>query len=241
MDILFEREVGSPEVPLTARVLMTDRSDGDLAGPTWPTPVISRIVATGDPLSEDVSLFRQVHGAEVMAVEHPGGNRGADADAAVTTAVDAPLAIRVADCVPVGFVSSAGAIGVAHAGWRGLQAGVLEATLSALLAASRSSTPVTDPGHVTAVVGPCIGPECYEFGPEDLNEMADQFGPSVRSHTASGSDALDMSAAVRSELARLEIDNVVWSNPCTSCDADRFWSWRARRDAGRQAMVVVIQ
>lgn len=236
MDLLLEQTVGPPDSPRTALVFMTDRSDGDVASTTWPADLTAEIGGGTNSVAEKgISFFRQVHGARVRRILRPGDHRGAEADAGVTHASNAPLAVRVADCVPVGLVASNGTIGVAHAGWRGLQAGVLESAVGEMRAGS------ADRSSITAVVGPCIGPECYEFGAGDLDILADQFGDAVRSRTRSGTAALDMGEAVRAELTRLELDEVIWSNPCTACDADRFWSWRARAEAGRQAMVVVLR
>src|SRR5690606_15998658 len=96
--------------------------------------------------------LRQCHGADVVVVEAPGDQAGARADGAVTAAVGAALVIRAADCAPIALLADE-AVGIAHAGWRGLLAGVVERTVEALrgLGATR----------IEARIGPCISPAAY--------------------------------------------------------------------------------
>ena len=91
-----------------------------------------------------------MHGARVVVVEGPGGAAGEAADAAVATSAGAALAVLTADCAPVALASPEGVLGVAHAGWRGLRAGVVEATVTTMrrLGATR----------IEAVLGPCVHP-----------------------------------------------------------------------------------
>jgi hypothetical protein len=93
-------------------------------------------------------------------------------------------------------------------------------------------------GRVDAVVGPCIGPECYEFGADDLAQVAAALGPSVAATTAAGRPALDLVAAVRVAAARAGVATVDAVGRCTACEPGAFFSHRARRDAGRQVGVV---
>lgn len=172
---------------------------------------------------------RQVHGATVAVVDAPGDVPGVEADALVTTGPGVALAVLVGDCAPVALVSAEGVIGVVHAGWRGLRAGVVEAAVVELrrLGARR----------VEAVVGPCIHPCCYSFGAEDLATMVDRYGASVRGEDGEGRPALDVPAAVAEALARSGADLVGGADSCTACGGAN-WSWRARADRQRQAMVV---
>jgi len=173
----------------------------------------------------------QVHGAEVVRVDAPGAKTGSVADAAMTDVVGASLVIHVADCVPVALLGDH-SVGLAHAGWRGLRAGVLERTIEAL-------TTMDGTAPVFAVIGPHIGPCCYEFGRDDLAALVGRFGSGVRSKTMDGRSALDLSAAVTSVLERAEVP-VAFDEACTSCD-DRYWSFRATSTAKRQAMVVWLE
>lgn len=176
------------------------------------------------------SDVRQVHGAEVLVVEEPGdGGSEIEADALVSRHPAAALSIKTADCAPVAFASPEGVIGAAHAGWRGLAAGVVEATVRAMRRLG-----ATD---VRAALGPCIHAECYEFGATDLAQLAGRLGDGVRSQTAGGEAALDVVAAVRATVEQAGARLVHVEDVCTACSTDH-WSYRARRDRERQAMVV---
>lgn len=175
------------------------------------------------------SWLRQVHGSRVVLVEHPGQRAGERADAAVTTTAGCALVILSADCAPVALASPEGVLGAAHAGWSGVLAGVVEATVDAMRQLGAT--------EIHAVVGPCIRPGCYEFGPEDLDRVAERLGPGVRSLTREGRPALDLPAAVRAALSGAGIDEVTDTGVCTACSPEYF-SWRARRDGGRQAAVL---
>jgi copper oxidase (laccase) domain-containing protein len=180
---------------------MTSRADGDLAVSGAPATITAR---RRDIADLPWTWLTQVHGPTVVVVDRPGGHAGAKADAAVAAVPDAVLAIHVADCAPVALVSGGGAVGLAHVGWRGLLAGVLPATVAAIRG-------LANPGDVTSVIGPCIHPECYEFGEDELDRVA-AGSLGVASHPSP------------------------W-NACTACSSD-YWSHRARGDKQRQAMLV---
>lgn len=178
--------------------------------------------------------LRQVHGASVVTVGAPGGYAGSSADAAVTDQPGVVLAIHTADCAPVVLYDRDQAvIGAAHAGWRGLHAGVLGATIDAMVALGAT--------HIVATVGPHIRARCYEFGAADLDAVASTCGDEVRATTAWGSPALDVSAGIRAVLrARAEIGLVLEQPGCTACEPERFYSHRARSDVGRHAAIISI-
>ena len=165
-----------------------------------------------------------------MVVTEPGEGAGRQADAAVTTTAGCVLAVQTADCAPILLLADGG-IGVVHAGWRGLEAGVIEAAAAALGAL----------GSVvhTAVLGPCIRARCYEFGPAELDQVARRYGPTVRGTTSWGTPALDLAAgvAVAAERLGLTFDD---GGTCTAC-SPRHFSHRARGDAGRQALVAWLE
>ena len=173
--------------------------------------------------------LRQVHGDGVVRVAAPGEGAGTKADASVTTAAGSVLAILVADCAPVALASPEGVIGAAHAGWNGVLAGVLQRTVKEMRALG-----ATD---VHALIGPCIGPECYEFGVEHLRRFSDRFGPAVVARTAAGTPALDLRQAVRGALAEQGVDDVGDVGVCTACSRHHY-SWRARRERERQAVLL---
>jgi YfiH family protein len=174
------------------------------------------------------TVLDQVHGARVVTVDSPGGASGAPADAAVARSTGAALAVLTADCAPVALASSEGVFGVAHAGWKGLRAGVVEATVTTMrrLGATR----------IEAVLGPCIHPCCYPFGAEELDRMASRLGPAVRGVDRHGAPALDLPAGVRLALHSSGADLVGDAAVCTSC-SDQHWSWRRSAGPHRQATV----
>jgi polyphenol oxidase len=218
------------QVPLPggARVRFTGRAEGDLsvAGGVAPEVLAERRRAVVDL---PWTWLRQVHGGDVVVVDRPGAHAGAEADAAVTAVAGAALAVHTADCAPVALASPEGVLGAAHAGWRGLAAGVLEHTVAAM-----RDLGATD---IVAVLGPCIRPGCYEFGAADLDAVVERLGPVVRGVTSTGRPALDVPAAVRAALAGAGVGDVRDTGVCTACSGDHH-SHRARGDAGRQAMVV---
>ena len=173
-----------------------------------------------------------MHGARVVTVREVGAGAGEEADAAVTTLTGAVLAVHTADCAPIALVADGGGVAVAHAGWRGLADGVVAAAVDQLQ--------IVATGPVRALVGPLIGPECYEFGAADLDRVADRLGPGVVSRTAAGTPALDLPAGVRTALSSAGVDEVTFVGGCTACGPDAF-SHRARADEGRQAVLAWIE
>jgi YfiH family protein len=211
----------------TARIRWTGRAEGDL-GLTADSGVDARRQAV-EP--GRWAWLHQVHGSEVRQVGEPGAVQGDDGDAMVTATPGVILAVFTADCAPVALASPEGVVGLAHAGWRGIEAGVLDATADAMrrLGATR----------LEAVLGPCIRPECYEFGEHDLDRLERQLGAPVRARTVGGRPALDLAAAVRAGLDRAGVDLDGDQGGCTACDG-RWFSHRARSEGQRQATVVVV-
>jgi YfiH family protein len=173
--------------------------------------------------------LRQVHGDTVVTVTAPGEGAGTKADASATDRPGCVLTVLTADCAPVALVSPEGVIGAVHAGWRGLGAGVVERAVDATRALGAS--------ELRAVLGPCIRPECYEFGAADLDTVAARLGHGVRAVTSAGHPALDVPAAVAAALERAGVTELDDLGVCTACSPDYF-SWRARGELARQAMVV---
>ena len=173
--------------------------------------------------------LRQVHGDIVVTDTEPGGGAGTKADASVSADAGCVLAVLTADCAPVALISPEGVVAAVHAGWRGLLAGVLERAVDA--ARDKGAT------ELHAVLGPCIHAECYEFGAGDLDAIAARLGDSVRALTAAGRPALDVPAAVAAALKQAGVTQFDDVGVCTACSEDYF-SWRARSETGRQAMVV---
>jgi len=203
---------------LTPHYAWTDRADGDRGGDRS---------ATEPPWT----WLHQVHGAHVVVVREPGEHAGADADAAVTATPGCYLAVRTADCAPVVLFGD-GAVGLAHAGWRGLLAGVVERTIEAMRALGAAPT------H--AVIGPCIRPGCYEFDGPELQDLAARFGPEVRGTTTWGTPALDLPGAARAALGAAGVGAIADPSGCTACDL-RWYSHRARGEPERFATLAWLE
>lgn len=170
----------------------------------------------------------QVHGATV--VDAVGSDvRGATGDAAVTATAGIALVVMVADCAPVALVGER-AVGVVHAGWRGLVAGVVEEAVASMRK--------YDDGPLHALVGPCIHPASYEFSHDDLDVVARRLGPSVRGRTRDGAPALDVPSAVAAALRGAGVEGVEDVGVCTA-ESPHHFSHRRDGPTGRQAMVVV--
>lgn len=174
----------------------------------------------------------QVHG---ITVAEPGRDFGVPtADAAVTRSPGVVLAILTADCLPVVFaVDDGSAIGVAHAGWRGLAAGVLEA------AAGRMPVP---PGRLLAFLGPAIGSSWYEVG-EDVRAAFVRADPEARAAfhpAATGKWYADLYALARRRLAVCGVERVYGGGLCTFTDHARFFSFRRDGVTGRMATLAWI-
>jgi polyphenol oxidase len=182
---------------------------------------------------------RQVHGAEVVLAREPEPNRPSrEADALVTDRAGVTLGVLCADCAPVLLADpDAGVIGAAHAGWRGARAGVVEATLEAMvgLGAVRE--------RIRAAIGPCIAQASYEVGPELLARFteedptsADLFLPVV------GSDRLlfDLKGYVLRRLERAGIALRMALPHDTHADEARFFSARRTRQGGSERFGLLL-
>jgi YfiH family protein len=174
--------------------------------------------------------LEQVHGTGV--VDADAGGAPGPADAAFTRRDDRVLAILVADCMPVLFASADGAvIGAAHAGWRGLAVGVLEATVRAM---------GVDPRSLQAWLGPAIGPAHFEVGAEvraqflasDVRAAAG-FAPNER-----GRWQCDLALLARQRLGALGVQGVSGAECCTYADAARCFSYRRDGRTGRMAALI---
>jgi YfiH family protein len=161
----------------------------------------------------------QIHGARVVRVTAPGFQP--ECDAAVTVTRGLALAVTGADCLPILF-EAGDAVAAAHAGWRGILAGVAEAALQAACEAGGAAPP-----EARAHLGPCIRGCCYEVGAE----VASRF-PGQTLTTSQHSVHLDLPAAVRLRLmaAGLPSQRVQDTAACTACDPS--WYFSHRRDRG---------
>jgi purine-nucleoside/S-methyl-5'-thioadenosine phosphorylase / adenosine deaminase len=174
-------------------------------------------------------VVRQVHGSTVHVVTGDGHEGLPTGDALVSADPTARLVILTADCASIALGSPEGIFGAIHAGWRGLAAGVVESTATAMRAAGAST--------IVGSLGPCIHAECYAFSPPELGSLIDRYGGQVRGVTGDGGPALDVPASVAAALACAGITVTAGVDRCTACD-ERYYSHRARGDTGRQALIV---
>lgn len=168
----------------------------------------------------------------MLVVERPGEHAGEIADAAVTAVPGATLAVHTADCAGVllhGTGDGVDVVGAAHAGWRGLVAGVLAATVDSMRSLGAE--------QVSWRLGPCISAAEYEFGPDDLATVVAAVGADAATTTRAGSPALDLRRGVAAALAAAGARPAEPPGTDVACTASstQWYSWRARRDAGRQA------
>jgi len=181
----------------------------------------------------------QVHGVRVVRLLPAASAAVADgalhqADASVTTARGVACTVLVADSLPVLFAAPQGqAVAAAHAGWRGLAAGVLEATVAALCEAAGCR-----PGELSAWMGACIGPDRFEVG----DEVRAAFGPAAQAHfrpgPAPGKWWADLPALARWRLDACGLTQVAGGLWCTHSDPSRFFSFRRDRVTGRHAAAI---
>jgi polyphenol oxidase len=165
----------------------------------------------------------QVHAAAVVETTSGDFHNSLKADALVTTDTSHVLSIRIADCVPILLADESGAcVAAVHAGWRGVIAGVIPAAVKAM-----ARPPVA------AAIGPCIGFDAFEVGPEVLAEFERAFGREAPiRRESSGKGHVDLRAACRIQLreAGLSDERIDGTDRCTFRDSDEFFSHR--RDNG---------
>lgn len=189
------------------------------------------IVEAGLP-AEPVWLA-QVHGATVADLD-ARASFGA-ADAAFTRRPGRVCAILTADCLPVLLTEeSGGVVAAAHAGWRGLAGGVLEATVRAV---------GEPPGRLMAWLGPAIGPKHFEVGAEVREAMLKEDSGAEGAFTlnARGRFMADLGALARRRLAALGVGRVYGGGQCTHADAERYFSHRRDGVTGRQATLIWME
>lgn len=230
-------------LPQTVRAVTTTRSNGVSTGPYRsmnpadhvgddPAAVRTnreRLVRRLD-LPAEPAWLRQVHGTRVVAA----GAVTADtaADASWTDRPGEVCAVLTADCLPVLLGDRRGRrVAAIHAGWRGLAAGVIEATVAAL-------QPVDD--ELLAWLGPAIGPAAFTVG-EEVREAFVAHDPQARAaFTAGPGDRLqaDLYRLARQRLAGVGVTGVFGGHWCTCSDAGRFYSYRRERVTGRMATLI---
>jgi len=186
--------------------------------------------------------LKQVHGTDVSTPQSRLINQGfeVEADAAVSNISSEVLAILTADCMPVLFASKKGeCIGVAHAGWRGLCNGVLENTVSAMLALS----PNLSPADILVWLGPAIGSEAFEVGADVFEAFINQGSliPNqafIPINKRPGKFLANLYLLAQSRLKAVGVTSIEGGNLCTFTDCTQFFSYRRDGQTGRFASLI---
>lgn len=183
-------------------------------------------------LPSEPRWLRQVHGTRVVRLGAAADGVLYEADAVVTSEPGVVLAILTADCLPVLLCSDDGReLGAAHAGWRGLSDGVLEATVAAMNALPR---------EVVAWLGPAAGPANYEIGEEVRAAFVERDARAAGAFapTRPGHWKVDLHALARQRLATAGVTRVSGGTACTIADRARFYSYRRDGRTGRMATLI---
>ena len=215
-----------PAWPVPARVqaLMTMRAFGDVSVPGVREKLAGLLPA-------QPAWLRQVHGTTVVDAAGTTGRPGADGS--VARGAGAVCIVMAADCMPVLLADAGGSVvAAAHAGWRGMCAGVIEAAVDAMK---------VEPSRVLAWLGPAIGPERYEVG-EEVREAfvarderaSEAFRPAQRP----GHWMLDLYRVARQRLEARGVTSIHGGGYCTHSESERFFSFRRDRTAERMAAAV---
>ncbi|HLW23309.1 MAG TPA: peptidoglycan editing factor PgeF [Steroidobacteraceae bacterium] len=187
---------------------------------------------TAAALPAEPGWLEQVHGTRVLDLDAWGAGGAGPADAAITRQMGRVCAILSADCLPVLLAARSGtAVGAAHAGWRGLAAGVIEATVRAL---------AVPPASLIAWLGPAISPEHFEVGPEVRAAFlaVDPEAATAFVENARGRYQADLYRLARLRLERAGVSAVFGVQACTFADANRYFSHRREGPTGRQATLI---
>lgn len=236
----------TPDWPAPARVsaLVTTRAGGvsmapyaglnlgDHVGDDPARVARNRAILRASLPAEPVWL-RQVHGIAVLDAD--SGVAASEADASVARQTGSVCAVLTADCLPVLFCDRDGSVvAAAHAGWRGLLGGMLEATVAAMQ---------LPPDRIMAWLGPAIGAQAFEVGAEVRDAFVNAQAQTGAAFVARmGNKWLaDIYALARLRLQRIGVDQVYGGGACTYSEAERFYSYRREGATGRMASLVWLE
>jgi YfiH family protein len=206
---------------------------GDLPANVFANRALLKNILPAEPL-----WLRQVHGTRVSTPS----DRSNEADAIVSNIPGEVLAIMTADCLPVLFANKAGTVvGAAHAGWRGLCAGVLENTVTAMQKLAGN----VGAGEISAWLGPAIGPQTFEVGRDvvqafqdsEIAYLKDAFIPIPQKPKKYLANIYSLA---RSRLQTIGVHQIEGGQFCTVTQADRFFSYRRDGVTGRFASLIWI-
>ena len=239
--------------PPNVRALITTRAGGVSRGPYGVPPHgrdgMNVGLASGDNAADVLAnrarlravlpaeprWLNQVHGTAVVDAAQVQPPSAPVADASYTDQPDVVCAVSIADCMPV-FIAdvSGGCVAVAHAGWRGLAAGVVQATVAAV----RARLPY--PAELLAYLGPAIGPGHFEVGAEVLDAMRARLPDAMRAFVAQPPDKYraDLFELGRQSLNLAGVERIYGGDACTFSDAARFYSYRRDGATGRHVACI---
>ena len=218
--------------------------------PQWPAPAPVRAASTERGLGAERAWrllevpgrprwLSQVHGAGVACADESWST--AQADGCIAFTAGRTCALRTADCLPVLLCDRAGSrVGAAHAGWRGLAAGVIESTVSALC--EGGDRPV-DAGEVMAWIGPGIGSSAYQVGADVLSAVARGTPGAERFFLPQPERRwlMDLAGLARHQLRGLGVARIYGGRWCTYSDPRRFHSYRRDGGSARQATFIWLK
>lgn len=227
--------------PANVRALVTTRSGG-VSGGTYAS--LNLGLRTGDDpqavaanrarlrvmLPQEPKWLRQVHGCDVVEADTLAD--APEADASIARRPNTVCVVLVADCIPVLLADRAGtAVAIAHAGWRGLAAGVIERVVERMGPAAED---------LVAYLGPGIGPRAFEVGADvrDAFLAGDARAEAAFTPHVPGKWLADLFLLARQRLARAGVANIHGGGLCTYSDARRFFSYRRERATGRMAALI---
>ena len=220
-------------VPTGVTVAFSGRGHAPEDEPT-PTAFLARRLARAVGLAQaPIHWAKQVHGNAATTVRQATSaaesrNVG-ECDALATDLDGTALVVQTADCVPI-LLSAEGAVGAAHAGWRGSAKNVAGAAAAALMKLG------ADPKRIRAWLGPSIGPCCYEVG----GEVAAQFAGDYVRAGCGGGFRLDLRAVNATQLVEAGIprEAIAVHPDCTKCGGEKFASWR--RDGAKAGRMIAL-
>lgn len=216
---------------------MSDQSDGDCGWEGATSGTRDRFLATRHIDSQSLAIQRQVHGTTVRSVNLDTPGRGAtnpleamgDGDGLITSVPGLPLAVTVADCVPILlFEPRTGAIAALHAGREGTVGGIATEGLRQMVSVFGA-----DPKDILVAIGPSAGPCCYEVSPKMRDECAEHGVVTRGRH-------LDLWQSNRAQLlgGGVKDAHITVSRECTIC-TERFYSYRRQRTNARNMAVIM--
>jgi len=177
----------------------------------------------------------QVHGRDVADLDRLADGEVPRADAATTSTQGRVAVVLTADCMPLLLCDAKGSrVGIVHAGWRGMAAGVIENAVRAL---------ETEPARTVAWMGPTIGPAAFEVGPEVRAAFVAADGAAAAAFTphVPGKFLADLYALARQRLERAGVTGVFGGGFCTYREADRFFSYRREKRSGRMGAFIWME